>query len=511
METKNLSLSRRNFVKLSGMTGTALALGFYFPAAGKESAVVTKETAENMGIDLTAWISIDTKGNVTILNHRSEMGQGSYQVVPQMIAEELEVNLDRVNILFAAGDQHKYGSQVTGGSSTVRGSYRDLLRTGAVAREMLIEAAMKKWSVTRQDCYAENGQVVHRPSDKKLGYGELVEEASRLQPPKVVVLKERKDYKIIGKSLPRQDTPLKTKGNFDAVYEKAAKKSEAVYETPYQSHSCMEPLNCIAHVHDNKCEIWGPIQGPDWVQKDVAALIGLKPEDLTVNMTFLGGGFGRKAFLDYPHEAAVISKAVGAPVQVVWTREDDMTQGPFRPGMVYQCKAGLGERGNIVAFETKMAGQDMNHQWPGADKSAYNDSVTEGFLEPYLESLPHYSFGDVPLDSPIPVMWWRSVYSSTNGFAFESFMDELALQAGKDPLDFRRQHLDNPRYHELIDKMEEVSGWKSRGKNQGWGVAITECFSSIVGEVVKDSKNSNGQGKLDKGFAVMDCCLYVIT
>src|SRR6185295_13074241 len=212
METKNLSLSRRNFIKLSGMTGSALALGFYFPASGKESAVVTKATAESMGIDLSAWISIDTKGNVTILNHRSEMGQGSYQVVPQMIAEELEVNLDRVSILFARGDQHKYGSQVTGGSSTVRGSYKDLLRTGAMAREMLIEAATKKWNAPRQDCYAENGHVIHRPSGKKLGYGDLVEDASKLQPSNAVVLKERKDYKIIGKSLPRQDTPLKTNG-----------------------------------------------------------------------------------------------------------------------------------------------------------------------------------------------------------------------------------------------------------------------------------------------------------
>src|SRR5688572_15598535 len=106
-----------------------------------------------------------------------------------------------------------------------------------------------------------------------------------------------------------------TKGDFDGSFEAAAKKVEAVYETPYESHSCMEPLNCIAHFKDNKLEIWGPIQGPDWVQKDVGGFMGLKPEDVTVNMTFLGGGFGRKAFLDYPHEAAVISKAINAPVQ----------------------------------------------------------------------------------------------------------------------------------------------------------------------------------------------------
>lgn len=622
MKTTQQHISRRNFIKVTGMTGAALTLGFYLPATGKEANVVKVETAENLGIELNAWISIDTAGKVTIINHRSEMGQGSFQSVPQIIAEELEVDLDRVNIVFAQGSQTKYGSQVTGGSSTIRGSYKRLLKLSATAREMLVEAAAKKWGVSKSDCFAEKGQVIHRPTERKLGYGALVEAASKQEPPVEVALKDPKYYKIIRKPMPRQDTPLKTngkaifgldkklpgmlyavvernprflgkiksvddkatkavpgvkhvlnvqmnvfahkregvavvadslwaamqgrkvlkvewddsgfehhstdqlyarmhedvkgkpisfktKGNFDGAFNKASKKLEAIYETPYESHSCMEPVNCIAHFHDNKCEIWGPIQGPDWVQSDVAPMIGLKPEDVTVNMTFLGGGFGRKAFLDYPHEAALISKAINAPVQVVWTREDDMTQGPFRPGMVYQCKGGLSEEGSIQAFETKMAGQNMGHQNPGADKTSYNDSVTEGFLETYLNSLPNYSFGDIPLDSPVPVMWWRSVYSSTNAFAFESFMDELALASGKDPLEFRRQHVWDGRYQELFKKLEEVSGWKTRGKNEGYGVAITECFATIVGEVVKVSKKTDGKVKIDKVWAVMDCGWYV--
>ena len=225
-------------------------------------------------------------------------------------------------------------------------------------------------------------------------------------------------------------------------------------------------------------------------------------------MTFLGGGFGRKAFMDYPHEAAVISKEVKAPVQVMWTREDDTTQGPFRPGMVYQCSGGVKD-GRIAAFKTKIAGQDMDHQWPGAQKDSYLNSTTEGFLEPYFDGISHYSFSDIPLDVPIPVMWWRSVYASTNGFAFESFIDELAVEASKDPLDFRRQHLGEERYQHLINKLEEVSGWKSRKKNEGYGVAITECFSSIVGEVVKVSKAADGKLKIDKVWAVMDCGWYV--
>jgi isoquinoline 1-oxidoreductase subunit beta len=620
MITKNIS--RRNFVKLTGMSGTVLALGYYLPALGKDPAVVSPEAAKELGIELNSWITIDTAGKVTLTDHRAEMGQGSYQAVPSMLAEELEVDLNDVNIVFAPGNSKLYGSQVTGGSSTVRGSYIKLSKLGATAREMLIQAAADKWGVDKSECYAENGKVVNRKSGKSLNYGELVEAASKLDPPKDVELKNSRDYKILRKPLPRQDTPMKTngsavfgldkilpgmlyasversprfigkvkgfdaaaamqvpgvkhvfkvarsvfadkhegvavvadnlwaamqgrkvlkiewddsafehysteqlyakmreqvtgdaisfktKGNVEGELEKAPKKIEALYETPYEAHSCMEPLNCVALVQDNKCEIWGPIQGPDWVQEDLSKELGIPMENVIVNMTFLGGGFGRKAFLDYPQEAALISREIKAPVKVVWSREDDTTQGPFRPGMIYQCRGGLSNEGGIMAFAVKMAGQNMGHQWPGADKSSYNSSVTEGLPEPYMDSLPHYSFGDTPLEVPIPVMWWRSVYSSTNCFAFESFIDEMAIEAGKDPMDFRRRYLREPRYQNLIDTLEEKSNWKSRKKNEGWGMAITECFKSIVGEVVRVSKNTNGGITIDKVIAVMDCGWYV--
>ncbi len=616
------TLSRRNFIKISGMSTAALSLGFYFPAKAKEATIIKAGTAADLGIEMNAWISIDKSGKVPIINHRAEMGQGSFQSVPQIIAEELEVDLNSVNIVFAQGNSTKYGSQVTGGSSTIRGNYQKLLRLSASAREMLIEAAAKKWNVNPSECYAENGHVIHKASGKKLHYGELVEEASKLEPSQHVELKNPKDYKILRKPLPRQDTPskvngtaifgldkrlpgmlyavvernprflgkvksfddsaakavpgvkhvlkvqmnvfshkregvavvaestwaamqgrkalkvewddtgfehhgteqlyskmtdqlkgdkpinFKSKGNFGQAYDQAGKKVEAIYETPYESHSCMEPLNCIANVTDSSCEIWGPIQAPDWIQDDLSQQLNLPKEKVTVNMTFLGGGFGRKAFTDYPHEAAVLSRELKVPIQVIWTREDDTTQGPFRPGMIYQCKAGLND-GRIAGFETKMAGQNMDHQWPGAKKDSYNSSVTEGFLETYLDSLPHYSFGDYPLDIPVPVMWWRSVYSSTNAFAFESFLDELAIESGKDPLEFRRQHAGDERVHQLMARLEEVSGWKNRGKNSGFGVAVTECFSSFVGEVVKVSKKPDGKLKIDKVWAVMDCGWYV--
>src|SRR6187399_2517657 len=487
MQATDKNLSRRNFIRLGSMTGAALTIGYAMPGLATEAGqIITAQRAVEEGIELTAWISIDKTGKVTILNHRSEMGQGSFQAVPQMIAEELEVSLDDVNIAFAPGHPSKFGSQLTGGSSTVRGAYKTLLRTGATAREMLIEAAAAKWNVNENDCYAENGFVIHKPSGKKLGYGELVEDASKLTPPKNVKLKKREEYKIVGKPLARQDNPnkingkaefgldvklpgmlyaviersprfkgkvmsfddsatmkvpgvkkvLKTTapvfaheregvaviadslwaalegrkalkvewddmrierlntdqlyarmkedlkkhalsqrsgGNADGIFERAENKVEAIYETPYEAHACMEPLTCTAYVQGDKVEVWGPIQGPDWIQRDISGRLKLDPANVKVNMTFLGGGFGRKAFTDYTYEPVLLSKEMNAPVQVVWTREDDMTQGPYRPGAVYECKGSISNDGRINSFSGKMAAQNMDHQWsPTPDKSAFN-------------------------------------------------------------------------------------------------------------------------------------------
>lgn len=619
MEPKDIS--RRKFIRATGLSATALTLGFYFSGDAKASAMIKGEDAENYGVSLNSWIHIDTAGKVTIVSHRAEMGQGAYQAIPQMVAEELEVNLDEVNIIFGKGDTLKYGNQITGGSSTVRGSYKNLLKLSAGAREMLIAAAAARWNVPASDCYAAAGHVIHRASAKKMHYGELVVDASKLQAPKEVQLKKIADYKLIRKPLPRQDTPLKTNGkavfgidkvlpgmlyavvernprlrgkiktyddtaalkvpgvkkvfkvtmkvfntdrvgiavvaestwaalqgrkalkvewddtgfehvNTDDIYKRmkadlqskkglSAKKQgdpdailaqqknklDLIYETPYQAHACMEPLNCVAHYQADKIEIWGPIQAPDWVQGDISAKMGVKKENVIVNMTFLGGGFGRKAFLDYTHEACLISKETGTPVQVLWTREDDMTQGPYRPGVCYRAEGAV-NNGEISAIKFSMSGQNIGH-WLGAKKDEANDSTTEGFQKHYFDSIAHISFSDIPFETPVPIMWWRSVYASTNGFAFESFMDELAIAAGKDPLAFRKQYLKAERCQQLLDKIEEMSGWKKRKPKQGYGVAVTECFDSTVAQVVKVSKTAAGKISIDKVWAVIDCGWYV--
>ena len=614
-------MSRRNFLRVTGIAGTALCLGFYFPANAKQEELVTAPGAADSGIEMNAWIRIDANGKVTLTDHRAEMGQGSYQSVPQIIAEELEVDLKDINVVFAQGDQAKYGSQITGGSSTIRGIYKKLLKLSATAREMLITAAATNWNVPAVECYAESGHVIHKPSGKKLNYGELVAVASKLPAPQEVKLKKISEYKLIRKPLQKLDTPLKTNGGAifgldkklpgmlyavvernprqrgkvksfsdvaalkvpgvkhvfkvqmkvfntiregvavvadstwaamqgrkalhvewddsgfehvnsadlfkrqeellqkeeglfakkqgdpDKAIEQATKKIDVIYQTPYQAHSAMEPLNCVAYYQSDKIEVWGPIQAPDWVQGGISTEFKIPKEKIIVNMTFLGGGFGRKAFLDYPLEAITISKEIGKPVQVVWTREDDMTQGPFRAGISYRGQGAL-ENGDVSALKFKMAGQNIDH-WNSPKRDQPNNSATEGFLNPYFASIKNVSFADVPFEMPLPNMWWRSVYASTNGFAYESFMNEMAVLAGQDQLDFRRRYLKDERCQRLIDKMEEVSGWKSRKKGDGYGVAITECFTSTVGQVAKVSRRADGKVKIDHVWAVMDCGWYV--
>ncbi|HVU57271.1 MAG TPA: molybdopterin cofactor-binding domain-containing protein [Puia sp.] len=624
MQNPRPNISRRNFITQTGLTGIALTLGIALPGCGngKTDVVnVSQASGADAGTELMSWISVDQSGKVHIMNHRSEMGQGTSQAIPQIVAEELEVTLDQVSIRSVPANPKKYGPQASDGSFSVRGWRKQLLTAGASARQMLIMAAAAQWKVPESECYARSGEVIHRPSGKKLGYGALVVEAAKLPPPQNVVLKDRKDYTIIGKPLPRLDAPSKTNGTamfgldkklpgmlyamvernprfrgkvksfddsackaiagvkkvlkvqrpvfgawyegvavvadtlwgamqarkalkvewdddgiehidsdklkarmledikkpgpsekFEAAYARAAKKLEAVYETPYQSHSCMEPLNCTADVREDSIEIWGPIQETNWIQAYLSEQMKIPAANITVNMTFLGGGFGRKASPDYPYEAAFISKEMKAPVQVVWTREDDMTMGLFRTGSAYACRGGLDAHGNISAFQAITAAQPFGE---GTDedvkpgRASDNSGSLSGLLAGYLQSIPHYSFGWCTVRSIIPTIWWRAPNAHSDGFAGESFMDELAFAAGKDPLEFRKAHLSDARYRALIEKLETVSGWKERGRKEGWGVAITQCFGSTVGHIVKVSKKADGKIKIDKVFAVMDCGWYV--
>lgn len=616
-------VSRKDFLKMGGLGAAALFLGYVFPASAQVANMLADgdELPKGGVTSLNAWIHIGAEGKVTLYDHRSEMGQGSYQSVPQIIAEELEVDLKDINVEFAPGDRRKYGSQITGGSSTIRGSYKKLLNLSATARVMLIAAAASQWNVAVGECFAESGHVVHKSSGRKLNYGSLVAAASKLEVPKDVPLKKISEYKLIRKPLRRMDTPLKTNGtavfgldkripgmqfaavsrsprmrgtvksyddsatmkirgvkrvfkmrtkvhdtwregvaviadstwaalegrkalkvewddtgfehmNTAEIYRRhrellagsegltlqtqgkatevvagAADRLDVLYETPYQSHYAMEPVNCTAHWNGNSVDIWGPIQAPEMVQDAIAKDYGIPWENVKIHMTFLGGGFGRKAFMDYPYEAAVIAKEAGTPVQVIWSREDDATQGPYRPGVTYRCEGAV-KGGKIEAFKLRLCGQNIDH-FRSKDRGKPNRSTNEGFLKPYAKAIPNLHIADVPFEMPIPVLWWRSVYASTNGFAYESFIDELAVAAGADPLAFRRQHLPDERVHKVLDKLESMSGWKNRAPGGGYGIAITECFESTVGQIVKVARAPGGGVVVEKVWAVMDCGWFV--
>ena len=617
----DMQLTRRRFLT-NTVAGGALCLGV--AARGKSETSPRVELAAQEGprdVALNAWVRIDTAGKVILTTHKAEMGQGVYQALPQILAEELEVDLAQVEVVFAPGDRATYGSQVTGGSSSVRTNYEKLLALGATARVMLTRAAADRWRVPVAECVAEAGVVLHPESGRQAHYGELVEAASLLPVPDDVPLKKRADYRLIGRPLPRLDIPDKVRGrtmfgmdkrldglrfavvarsprlhgsvlrvddtaaravpgvehivrvrmgvhqmyregvavvatstwaamkgrdalvvewddtgfeylDTDTIFEQqrellaseegftltekgepervldaAGSKLDVIYRTPYQAHSCLEPLNCTARFSDGRLEIWGPIQAPEWVQDYIAEEMGIAHENIIVNETFLGGGFGRKAFMDYPHEAAQIARATGVPVQVVWTREDDTTQGPFRPGASYRCE-GVVENGRIAAMKVRLVAQNKDHQRFGdARRGSANRSAGEGLAEPYLEAIDHVRLADVPFERDLPIMWWRAVYASTNGFAYESFIDELAHAVGADPLAFRRAHLPTPRLQALIDTLERVSGWQ--GRQRGYGVAITECFKTTVGQVVKVSRGADGRIRVDQVWAVVDCGWHV--
>ena len=619
---RNGMQSRRTFLRNVGLSATSLTLGCYLIPADKVIAGLLPSSDSDQASVLMNWISIDESGQVTLFNHRSEMGQGTFQAIPQIIAEELEVSMERIHVKYAPASPDKFGPQPQEGSFSIRGWYDQLLRMGASAREMLIEAAATRWKVSRTECYANDGKIIHKPSGRAYGYGELVKEAAALEPPKDVILKSRKDYTQIGKPLRRRDTASKVNGTavfgldmkvpgmlyavvgrspgirgkvksfddaqamairgvkkvfkverviFGAMFEgvavvadtlwtamqarkvlkvewdetgfehldtdtlvkrmhddlqkPAASKAfdasldnchvniEATYELPFQSHSCMEPINCTADFRSDQITVWGPIQEANWIQADLSERFNIPVNKVSVNMTFLGGGFGRKGFTDYPYEAALISREMNAPVQVVWSREDDMTMGPFRGGAVYRCRGGLDEQKRIAAFQVISSGPAMG---PGQDHDDKPQPMSEntgglaGLLTDYYQTIPRYSFGDVATKFPIPTMWWRAPVANIAAFAGESFIDELAHAAHQDPLQFRRAHLTSPRYVALMDRLSDVSAWESRTKGHGWGVAVTDCFGASVGQIVKVSRNSsNNKITIDKVFAVIDCGIYV--
>lgn len=606
-----LNLSRRHFLQTSAAAAGALVIGFHLPTGGR--AAQAQDTA---GAELVnAWLRIDPDNTITIRVASSEMGQGVYTSMPMLIAEELAVDWQQIQGEMApVGPQFAnqiFNMQATGGSTSIRWSHEALRRVGAQAREMLRQAAARRWSVPLDECRAENGRIVHSGGNAS-SYGELAAAAAKLDIPQDVALKPPGEWTLLGTPAPRLDVPAKTTGQAgfgidteldglrvatvkacptfggklksvdkspalqvkgvsdvvtldDAVIvvadgywpakkgldalkpewdlgDNAGKSSadisqtlhqgldsseaavarndgdagqaladaastvDAVYEVPFLAHATMEPMNTTARVTDQSVEIWSPTQSPGLIPMVLSQVLGVKPEQVTVHTTFLGGGFGRRFETDFVIQAALASKTVGAPVKLIWSREEDVRHDFYRTASVVRLRAGLDADNKPSALEVRIVCPSI---WARINPQYIHEGVDEQSVEGFHDS--HYAPPNMRVDYVmqnvgVPVGFWRSVGNSQNGFIAESFVDEWAHAAGRDPLDFRRELLaGKDRHLKVLERLAERAGWGQAPEGRFQGLAIHTSFETIVGQVAEISLTDAGKIKLHRITCVLDC------
>ena len=616
MATASL-LDRREFLKKSAAGGAGLMIGLYLPGKYEALAGVPAKDPTVMN----AWVQIAPDDTTTLLIDKSEMGQGINTALAMILAEELDLDWKKIKTVFApAAPQYfnpVFGLQGTGGSTSVRGSWEPLAKAGAAAREMLIAAAAKKWNVEPGACHTENSAVVNTASGKRLGYGELAEDAAKLPVPTSPKPKDPKSYKLVGKPTKRIDSKEKVTGtagfgidvrrpqmlhaavarcpvfggtvkSFDATKAKAvrgvknvvqvssgvavvadntwsamegrnalqitwdeganaknssdairklyqgrleqtgviarkegdadgampgaAKKIEAVYEVPFLAHATMEPMNCTADVRADGCDIYAPTQFQTFAQITGAKVTGLKPEQVRIHTTYLGGGFGRRAEQDFVAEAVELSKSMGAPVQVTWSREDDMQHDMYRPTVMVKLWAGLDGTGKVQAWKSRIVGPSiMSRFFPGSVKNGLDDTATEG-IATLKYDVPNFLVEYLLTETGVPVGFWRSVGNSHNGYIAECFVDEMAKAAGKDPFEFRRGILSkDSRQRGVLELAAEKAGWsKPPAAGRYRGIAVVESFGSHVAEVVEISIDRKAHTlQVHRVVAAVDCGRHV--
>jgi isoquinoline 1-oxidoreductase beta subunit len=582
-------VSRRNFLRAGAATASGLWLGFALPS--KAAPTSNK---------LNAFVHVGTDDTVTLFIHKAEMGQGTVTSLSQLLAEELECDWKKVRTEFPGVNREYGGMQGVFGSQSVRSSYDMLRRAGATAREMLVQAAASQWNVAPTQCRAENNSVINTATNARLSYGSLAEAASKLPVPATPELKDPAQYKILGKSVKRLDTPSKVDGSasfgidvripgmlyanvvrcpvfggkvrsFDAAKAKAvpgvrdvvqisngvavvadntwsamqgrhalevqwdegptaahstpditqsfiakmseagqqqrktgdaeaalagaAKKIEAVYQVPYLAHAPMEPLNCTADVKPDHCSVWASTQGQSAAAQIAQRITGLPPEKVDIHSHYMGGGFGRRAAADYIGEAVQVSKAIGAPVKLTWTREDDMQHDNYRPASYTRFIGAVDGEGWPHVFTSRTACP----QFGGAR------SAVEGIAD-MLYAIPHTLVDCHNVNPGIPVSFWRSVGYSQNCFFAESFLDELIHAGGKDPLEARRRLLANsPRGLAVLNLAAEKAGWgKKLPAGHGMGLSLANNIGSFTAQAAEVSV-TNGKLKVHRVVCAVDC------
>ncbi len=568
------NVSRRNLLK--GMVGTGgLVLAAQFVPGIAAAAYKTGAGGMPGGAvwDPHVFVSIAPDGIVTIVTHRSEMGTGSRTSLPMVVADEMEADWSKVRIIQAEGNEQKYGNQDTDGSRSIRHFTQPMRACGAAARQMLEHAAALTWGVSDTECRAENHKVIHTPTGKSLGYGELAAAASTLKTPaeSTLTLKDPSQFRYIGKGevqitdlrdittgkamyaqdihvpdmkyavvarppvvlgqvktfdeaaamkvpgvikvvkipatpMPAKFAPLggvavianstwaaikgrealkvtwddgpnktynsdtykakmqaqarkpgkveRNEGDVDKALAGAAKVVEHEYYIPHGVHVPMEPPAATVQIKDGKAEVWACVQSPGGTRGDVAKTLGLKEEDVKVNVTLLGGGFGRKSKCDFALEAAILSKSMGgAPVKVVWTREDDIHHSFYHSVSYQHVTAGLDKNNKVVAWRHR----------------SVSPSLMSNFMpDPKRESALELGLGliDTPFDVPnlrletgeavaqTRIGWFRSVNNIPHAFAMQSMVAELAAELGKDPKDFLLEMIGPAR---IVDPRKTVS------------------------------------------------------
>ena len=606
------------------------------------SANASSSTAANAAWNPSVYLGIETDGTVIVVAHRSEMGTGIRTGLPMIVADELDADWARVKVEQALGDA-KYGSQNTDGSCSIR-DFGDAMRdAGATARLMLVRAAATKWGVPAEECKAQNHQVVHAASNRKLGYGELVSLASQQPVPKKEELKYKpaSEYRYIGKDFPTVDRddicagrgtfgvdakmpgmvyasierspvlggkvksfddqeakkvpgvqqtvvipgfkpphqfqalggvavianntwsafkgrealkvewessehasydstaykkelfetvrkPQKVArniGDVDAEFAKGGKTHEAEYYVPHLSHAPMEPPAAVAEFKEGKVVVYAATQNPQAVQDTVAAAVGINKKDVECHVTLLGGGFGRKSKPDYVAEAAILSKAVGKPVKVAWSREDDIRFDYYHTVSAMYVKAALDEKGKPTAWLQRCAFPSMMSTFSAQATAASGGELGMGWTNLPFD-IPNHRAENGPAQHHLRIGWLRSVANIQHAFAIHSFVDELAQLAKRDSVEYlldvlgparkidlasrsplaAKYPLETGRLRNVIELAAERSGWakKKPTKGRALGIAAHWSFLTYVAAVVEVEVDANGKLRIPRVDIAVD-------
>ena len=608
-------VSRRSFIAASTVAGAGLLLGLRIPprrSTDGDGSLGSEAFAPN------AWIRLDENGDITILVHKSEMGQGVWTALPMIVAEEMDADWRRVRAE-RAPTLPTYDT-ATGGSSSVRESWDALRKAGAAARAMLVTAAAKRWGVAEGECTTSASEVIHTPTRRRLAYGALATSAATVTVPdeKSLTLKDPRTYRIVGRDTPRLDTPAKVTGrasfgidvkvpgmlvavvarcptysgkvarvddskaravagvrqvivldpvprnlpgrvavladdtwsaiqgrraleiewdlgdelgfSTEAMWDDArrlvnddanakvnrqwagadtasrnppgARVVEATYELPFVAHACMEPMNCTASVTAHKVDLWLPSQFPEQARRVASQLTKVPLENVEAHVTFLGGGFGRRAYQDFVIEAVELSQKAGAPVKVVWTREDDIQHDFYRPAQLQHFRAALDTSGRPLTWDNRVVGPSTEMWW---NPKSTQPGRREGGEEPPYDVLTTRN-DFVQVAAPVPLGAWRAVQNGQNGFCFESFVDECAHALRMDPVEYRIARLaGKPRQQAVVRLAAEKAGWGTKlPKGRGRGVAFFDYDGTYVAQVAEVTVTKKGV-HVDRVVCAFDC------